>query len=384
MELLSKEEAQKLFLDKLGRDVFNTPDLKVIAEEVLERCAQLPLAIVTIAASFKCLIHDFEWRDALEDLKTSVKGSNNIEAEKVVIEEYDLEEKFVKMHDLMKENGGEDLVKASLMYNNISRIPPNASPMCPKLSTLLLQGNESLKDVPDSLFEHLHGLNILDLSEYRILIFFSDMKLEEVASLKNLETFGGRFSDMYEFSTYMEKGQLATYEIHVGSIAQFTRLNQGQKDLYWTRGEVSGFRASLKGRDSREPIRVVWLADPKWQEKVEIPVRVNGCKLILTTRLLDACRRLGCQVKIKVEPFSKEEAWSLFLEKVGYGVALPPEVTDIARSVAKECAGLPLAITVPAGSMRGVDDICERRNTLEILKESKVGQDDMELRFFKY
>uniref|UniRef100_A0A2N9ETS5 Disease resistance protein winged helix domain-containing protein n=1 Tax=Fagus sylvatica TaxID=28930 RepID=A0A2N9ETS5_FAGSY len=90
--------------------------------------------------------------------------------------------------------------------------------------------------------------------------------------------------------------------------------------------------------------------------------------------------KVGLQVKIKVEPFSKEEAWSLFLEKVGYGVALPPEVTDIARSVAKECAGLPLAITVPAGSMRGVDDICERRNTLEILKESKVGQDDMELR----
>ena len=38
------------------------------------------------------------------------------------------------------------------------------------------------------------------------------------------------------------------------------------QDLYWTRGEVSGFRASLKGRDSREPIRVVWLADPKWQD----------------------------------------------------------------------------------------------------------------------
>uniref|UniRef100_A0A2N9HRU8 NB-ARC domain-containing protein n=1 Tax=Fagus sylvatica TaxID=28930 RepID=A0A2N9HRU8_FAGSY len=128
----------------------------------------------------------------------------------------------------------------------------------------------------------------------------------------------------------------------------------------------------------------VLILDDVWNhfvlEKVEIPVRVNGCKLILTTRLLDACRRLGCQVKIKVEPFSKEEAWSLFLEKVGYGVALPPEVKDIARSVAKECAGLPLAITVPAGSMRGVDDICEWRNTLEILKESKVGQDDMELR----
>ena len=82
----------------------------------------------------------------------------------------------------------------------------------------------------------------------------------------------------------------------------------------------------------------VLILDDVWNhfvlEKVGIPVRVNGCKLILTTRLLDVCRRMGCQVKIKVEPFSKEEAWSLFLEKVGYGVALPPEVKDIARSVA--------------------------------------------------
>jgi disease resistance protein RPS2 len=91
IELLSKEEVQNLFLDKLGCDVFNTPDLKVIVEEVLERCAQLPLAIVTIAASFKCLIHDFEWRDALEDLKTSVKGSNNIEAEVFKILEFSYE-----------------------------------------------------------------------------------------------------------------------------------------------------------------------------------------------------------------------------------------------------------------------------------------------------
>uniref|UniRef100_A0A2N9IHB7 AAA+ ATPase domain-containing protein n=1 Tax=Fagus sylvatica TaxID=28930 RepID=A0A2N9IHB7_FAGSY len=79
MELLSKEEARKLFLDKLGHDVFNAPNLKAIAEEVLEKCAQLPLAIVTTAASFKCLTDDFEWRDALEELRTSVKGFNNKE-----------------------------------------------------------------------------------------------------------------------------------------------------------------------------------------------------------------------------------------------------------------------------------------------------------------
>uniref|UniRef100_A0A2N9G4F6 AAA+ ATPase domain-containing protein n=1 Tax=Fagus sylvatica TaxID=28930 RepID=A0A2N9G4F6_FAGSY len=468
MELLSKEEAQNLFLDKLGRDVFNTPDLKVIAEEVLERCAQLPLAIVTIAASFKCLIHDFEWRDALEDLKTSVKGSNNIEAEifKILefsyerlkdeklqqcllhcalypedfkiekpeliehlidegiierrnsrqaefdrgysmlnklenaclleggIEEND-EEKFVKMHDLVRDmvlrvaspqfkveghlgledfsdegKWGEDLVKASLMYNDISRIPPNASPMCPKLSTLLLQGNESLKDVPDSLFEHLHGLNILDLSDTGIeslpnsvsnlenlttlrlrrcrklkhvpslakltklrkldlestkimevphglemlvnlrylnlnvdtlkimppeilpklsclqyLKFFPDMKLEEVASLKNLETFGGRFSDMYEFSTYMEKGQLATYEIHVGSISYLLGSIRGKRVVLHNCNISRGEESFVLPKDVHDLEIVICnnlrcLCDiPSLNHATELKtIYLNGCK----------------------------------------------------------------------------------------------------------
>uniref|UniRef100_A0A2N9G854 AAA+ ATPase domain-containing protein n=1 Tax=Fagus sylvatica TaxID=28930 RepID=A0A2N9G854_FAGSY len=269
MELLSKEEARKLFLDKLGHDVFNAPNLKAIAEEVLEKCAQLPLAIVTTAASFKCLTDDFEWRDALEELRTSVKGFNNkeqqvletlkfsydrLEGERLkqcllhcalhpedfeigkqeLIEhlidegiikrrnsrqaEFDrgysmlkklenaclLEngiykyssEKFVKMHDLVRDmvlwvaspqfkveghlgledfsdegKWGEDLVKASLMYNNISRIPPNASPMCPKLSTLLLQG---ITEVPDGL-EMLVNLRYLDLNAEKLKIMPSEI-----------------------------------------------------------------------------------------------------------------------------------------------------------------------------------------------------------------
>uniref|UniRef100_A0A2N9FGF1 Disease resistance protein winged helix domain-containing protein n=1 Tax=Fagus sylvatica TaxID=28930 RepID=A0A2N9FGF1_FAGSY len=95
MELLSKEEARKLFLDKLGHDVFNTPNLKAIAEEVLEKCAQLPLAIVTIAASFKCLTDDFEWRDALEELRTSLKVSNNKEQQTIKIGKQELIEHLI-------------------------------------------------------------------------------------------------------------------------------------------------------------------------------------------------------------------------------------------------------------------------------------------------
>uniref|UniRef100_A0A2N9HEX6 Rx N-terminal domain-containing protein n=1 Tax=Fagus sylvatica TaxID=28930 RepID=A0A2N9HEX6_FAGSY len=229
-QVLIGESTAERVKEKIWACLLDDDDVRKIGVYGMGDVPQLPLAIVTIAASFKCLIHDFEWRDALEDLKTSVKGSNNIEAEKVELKNID-EEKFVKMHDLVRDmvlrvaspqfkveghlgledfsdegKWGEDLVKASLMYNNISRIPPNASPMCPKLSTLLLQGNKSLKDVPDSLFEHLHGLNVLDLSYTGI-----ESLPNSVSNLENLTT--------------LRLGRCGFLK-HVPSLAKLTKLRK--------------------------------------------------------------------------------------------------------------------------------------------------------------
>ena len=304
MELLSKEKARKLFLEKMECDVFNNPDLKPMAEEVLERCAQLPLAIFTIAASFKPLINDYEWRDALEELRTSAIRANNreeqvletlkfsyerLKGEKLkqcllhcalfpedfeinkeeliehlidegIIErmkskqaefdrgysilcklenaclleggnDFDEGIMFVKMHDLVRDmvldvaspqfvvegrlgledfldegKWREDLVKASLMYKDISTIPPNVSPRYPNLSTLLLQGNWSLENVSDSLFEHLYGLKVLDLSYTGI-----ESLLNSVYSLEKLTTLRLRGCEKLK---------------HVSSLAKLTTLRK--------------------------------------------------------------------------------------------------------------------------------------------------------------
>ncbi|KAF2285962.1 hypothetical protein GH714_009218 [Hevea brasiliensis] len=137
--------------------------------------------------------------------------------------------------------------------------------------------------------------------------------------------------------------------------------------------------AKLSKALSKRP-EFVLILDDLWihfpLEKVGIPVGANGCKLILTTRSLDVCWRMGCQKKFKVEPLSEKESWNLFEEKIGEAVL--EEVKPIAKSIVRECAGLPLGIVTIAGSMRGVSDVYEWRNALRELQESILWQGDME------
>ncbi|KAL5566230.1 hypothetical protein UlMin_029394 [Ulmus minor] len=127
---------------------------------------------------------------------------------------------------------------------------------------------------------------------------------------------------------------------------------------------------------------IVLILDDVWDcfpaDEVGIPIGVNGFKLILSTRSLELCRKMNCQNKIKVKPLSDKEAWELFLEKLRRETTLPPQIKVIARSLVRNCDGLPLGIITMAGCMRGVDDICEWRNALEGMEESKAAQEDME------
>ncbi|KAI8028100.1 putative disease resistance protein [Camellia lanceoleosa] len=130
--------------------------------------------------------------------------------------------------------------------------------------------------------------------------------------------------------------------------------------------------------------RYVLILDDLWEafpmEKVGIPepIRSNGCKLVLSLRFFEVCKKMACR-PVKVELLTEEEALNLFMSKVEEGqTVLIPEVKEIARKVAKECTGLPLAIVTLAGSMRGVNDIHEWRNTLNQLISSTKQISDIE------
>jgi disease resistance protein RPS2 len=103
--------------------------------------------------------------------------------------------RYVKMHDLIRdmaiqiqqencqimvkagvqlkelpdaEEWTENLVRVSLMCNQIEKIPSSHSPRCPNLSTLFLCDNRLLRFISDSFFMQLHGLKLLNLSRTSI------------------------------------------------------------------------------------------------------------------------------------------------------------------------------------------------------------------------
>ncbi|XP_030968654.1 disease resistance protein SUMM2-like [Quercus lobata] len=77
VELLSIKESHDLFLKTVGCDVSNIPE--DVVEGVVKQCARLPLAIITIAGSLKNVVDVSEWRNTLNELRTSTKGLAHVD-----------------------------------------------------------------------------------------------------------------------------------------------------------------------------------------------------------------------------------------------------------------------------------------------------------------
>ncbi|TYH86488.1 hypothetical protein ES332_D01G046700v1 [Gossypium tomentosum] len=114
----------------------------------------------------------------------------------------------------------------------------------------------------------------------------------------------------------------------------------------------------------------VLILDDVWEgfvlEKVGIPIPIfsNGSRLVLTSRSNVVCRFIGCSEIVEVPPLSNEESMNLFLAHTGRGVLKVPSLEEILGDIVGECDGLPLAIAVIAGSMKGIYDVVEWRNAL--------------------
>ncbi|XP_058105059.1 disease resistance protein SUMM2-like [Magnolia sinica] len=72
VQVLSEEEAWVLFKDNIGSDVVLASDVQEIAELVAKECGGLPLALITVGGALRGVKDVHEWRDALNQLRSSV------------------------------------------------------------------------------------------------------------------------------------------------------------------------------------------------------------------------------------------------------------------------------------------------------------------------
>ncbi|GKV52359.1 hypothetical protein SLEP1_g58947, partial [Rubroshorea leprosula] len=139
-------------------------------------------------------------------------------------------------------------------------------------------------------------------------------------------------------------------------------------------------------------VRFVLILDDVWENfsltdvGIPKPTLQNGCKVVVTSRSVAVCNFWGCEI-VKVQPLSPGESLNLFLNRVGHDVLQVAGLEEILKLIVKECAGLPLAIVVVAGCMRGEKDIIEWRNALNELRQNvksvKV-EEDMIFRRLKF
>ncbi|CAK8566068.1 unnamed protein product [Lathyrus sativus] len=90
-------------------------------------------------------------------------------------------------------------------------------------------------------------------------------------------------------------------------------------------------------------------------EEIGIPYSDNqkGCRILVTTRNMLVCKRLGCSKTIKLELLSQDDAWEMFKRHAGLTENSSQSLLELGFKIANECQGLPIAIAIIASSLKG-------------------------------
>ncbi|KAF2285943.1 hypothetical protein GH714_009124 [Hevea brasiliensis] len=138
-------------------------------------------------------------------------------------------------------------------------------------------------------------------------------------------------------------------------------------------------RAARLSKELTQNKRSILIFDDVWDyislQDVGIPIHMNGCTLILTTRSFEVCRQTNCQETIEMKTLSGEEDWCLFKKEVGDKMTLSNYVEYIAKSIVSELQGLPLGIRTMARYMRGVVNIQQWRNARKGCIQRQVSEE---------
>lgn len=122
--------------------------------------------------------------------------------------------------------------------------------------------------------------------------------------------------------------------------------------------------------------RILIILDDVWEdiqlERVGIPFGETrrGCKIVLTSRSEDVC--VGMEAKtFAMGTLPKDESWSFFRHVAGK-IVDDDDINPIAKEVADECCGLPIALVTVAGALKNRKSKYDWSDAREQLRKSAL------------
>ncbi|GAU48342.1 hypothetical protein TSUD_267670 [Trifolium subterraneum] len=105
--------------------------------------------------------------------------------------------------------------------------------------------------------------------------------------------------------------------------------------------------------------KILLIMDDVWGDidfdEIGIPYIDNhkGSRILVTTRNMLVCNRLGCSKTIQLDLLSEKDTWIMFKSYAGLSDKSTKNLLDKGRKIANECKRLPIAIAAIASSLKG-------------------------------
>nr|XP_004295234.2 PREDICTED: probable disease resistance protein At4g27220 isoform X1 [Fragaria vesca subsp. vesca] len=141
-------------------------------------------------------------------------------------------------------------------------------------------------------------------------------------------------------------------------------------------------RAARLSKEIRRRQRILIILDDIWERtelsRIGIPSykELQNCnsKILLTTRIRNVCHAMECQRKIILNVLSEQDSWVLFVRKARRYFE-SPTFEGVAKKVAGECRGLPIALITVARAL-GDKDLVDWRRAAQRLEKSQTANPD--------
>ncbi|KAM5558689.1 hypothetical protein ABKV19_020395 [Rosa sericea] len=106
-------------------------------------------------------------------------------------------------------------------------------------------------------------------------------------------------------------------------------------------------------------------------------LQICNSKLLFTTRRLNVCQTMESQAKIHLSILSEDDALNLFLKKARRSFQKSTPFYEVARKVARECAGLPVALIAVARALgdKELEDWKEAARQLEMSQPANLDEE---------